>query len=201
MTRLEIVIAVATLLGPVLAVQAQKWIERATERKRGRAQVFATLMATRATRLSPDHVNALNRIELEFNGRGSKTKAVRNAWRMYADKLNDSIDPSNDAAVASWSAERDNRFIDLMFEMSNAVGYDFDRVQLRRGIYYPVAHSDYENRQKKILSDLEKVLAGEQAIPMRLVIPDDLADLEAQLKQRMILAYSEGVLKVKSAEG
>jgi uncharacterized protein DUF6680 len=78
MTGWEIaIIAAATIAGPILAVQAQKWVERATERRRGQLQVFYWLMATRATRLSNEHVQALNRIELVFRGRSAKKKAVR----------------------------------------------------------------------------------------------------------------------------
>jgi hypothetical protein len=35
----------ATLLGPVLAVQAQKWVERATESRRRRKWIFETIMS------------------------------------------------------------------------------------------------------------------------------------------------------------
>ena len=60
-----VVVAAATIAGPILAVQAQKWIERATERKRTRRAVFYTLMANRATRFHEDVVRALNVIDLD----------------------------------------------------------------------------------------------------------------------------------------
>ncbi|MGZ7172458.1 DUF6680 family protein [Burkholderia gladioli] len=59
----------ATLLGPVLAVQAQKWVERAREATNRKQSVFTTLMATRQSRVSIDHVRALNSIDLAFYGR------------------------------------------------------------------------------------------------------------------------------------
>ena len=43
----------ATVVGPILAVQAQKAVERAQERSRRKSWVFHQLMATRASRLSP----------------------------------------------------------------------------------------------------------------------------------------------------
>ena len=51
----DIAIVFATLFGPILAVQAQKWLERNREIKQRRAWIFRTLMATRATTLSPVH--------------------------------------------------------------------------------------------------------------------------------------------------
>jgi hypothetical protein len=86
MTGIEIiVIAAATVAGPILAVQAQKWVERATERRRARRSIFHALMSNRATRLSDDFVRALNLIDLEFSpgklGVRAKDRAVIDAWR------------------------------------------------------------------------------------------------------------------------
>ncbi len=47
----EVLVAISTLLGPVLAVQAQKAVERAAQRGQRQKQVFETLMSTFATRI------------------------------------------------------------------------------------------------------------------------------------------------------
>ncbi len=81
MTLGESLLVVSTLLGPVLAVQAQKWVERARAKADLRMWIFSTLLATRATKVAPEHVRALNMIELAFYGprilntlrRGKKT--------------------------------------------------------------------------------------------------------------------------------
>jgi hypothetical protein len=44
----------ATVTGPVLAVQAQKWVERATERRRQKRLIFATLMNVKEFPISQD---------------------------------------------------------------------------------------------------------------------------------------------------
>jgi hypothetical protein len=56
----------ATILGPILAVQAQKWVEIIRERRGRKLWIFHTLMATRAARTSTEHVQALNMIDLIF---------------------------------------------------------------------------------------------------------------------------------------
>ena len=58
----DIVIAGATLLGPIFAVQAQKWLEAGREKKARMLAIFRTLMATRAALLSQAHVEALNSV-------------------------------------------------------------------------------------------------------------------------------------------
>jgi hypothetical protein len=77
----------ATLLGPVLAVQGQKLLERAAEKKNRRARIFEALMTNRATRLSDAYVQALNQIDLEFDAR--KDKKVIEKWRALFGELND----------------------------------------------------------------------------------------------------------------
>ena len=62
----DIAIVFATLLGPILAVQAQSFVERHRARRNRRQNIFYVLMRTRATPLAPDAVNALNSVPLEF---------------------------------------------------------------------------------------------------------------------------------------
>jgi len=45
-------------------------------------------MATRASGLSPTHIEALNRIDLEFHGQSRKDKEIIAAWNAYLDYLN-----------------------------------------------------------------------------------------------------------------
>jgi hypothetical protein len=69
----DVVIALATLLGPLFAVQVQVWLERGRARKARQQQIFYALMRTRASSLVPEHVHALNSIPMRavrvFEGR------------------------------------------------------------------------------------------------------------------------------------
>ena len=58
----------AILAAPVTAVQVERYLAAIKERRGRKLQVFHTLMATRGARLSPMHVEALNRIDIEFYG-------------------------------------------------------------------------------------------------------------------------------------
>jgi hypothetical protein len=85
-----VVIAAATIAGPILAVQAQKWVERAGELRRQKIAIFTTIMTNRATRLSDDNVRALNAIDLAFRARrlpSNKDRAVREAWHSLFGEL------------------------------------------------------------------------------------------------------------------
>jgi hypothetical protein len=156
-------------------VQAQKAIERAREQRGRKSGVFHQLMATRAARVSAEHVQALNMIDLAFYGRRvfgihrrSKAEAsVLNAWREYHDHLNTRAD---DDALSIWNVRSDELFINLLFAMATDVSYTFDRVQLKRGAYSPMAHGELEDQQKAIRTLAVKVLAGE--IPLKMEVTD-----------------------------
>lgn len=196
MTLTDILIVLATVSGPILAVQSQKWIERSRERRNGQMSVFYWLMATRATRLAPEHVQALNKIELEFRGRSTKEKAVRDAWRLYADKLNERFPDDDPVVMQTWASARDSLFTELVYTMSKCLGFDFDRVQIMRGAYYPRGHGELEERQRNILIRLERLLGGDgPSLPMRVTeIPTDPDLLAAQIAamQRTSNAYDNG---------
>jgi hypothetical protein len=70
----------SNILGPILAVQAEKWIERIREENRERKLVFFTLMRTRNQILSREHVDALNAIPLVFRKKNKQHDEVRRRW-------------------------------------------------------------------------------------------------------------------------
>jgi hypothetical protein len=206
MTGTEIiVIAAATVAGPILAVQAQKWVERATERRRARRSIFHALMSNRATRLHDDFLKALNLIDLEFSGGGSKDRAVINAWRsLFGEYHQPPVDQAPEAEVLAWNQRINDHLVSLLLAMSKALGYDFSEEQLRRGIYYPKGRVELEQSQLAVLHGVQKLLEGRSALPMKITeAPSSPELIEAQIAmmKKSANAYSEdGALKVKMVE-
>ena len=66
----DLAIVSATIFGPIFAVQVQKAVERWRAESNRRDGIFKTLMATRATRLAPTHIQTLNMINIEFRAAG-----------------------------------------------------------------------------------------------------------------------------------
>ena len=64
---LDVAVIAATLLGPVLAVQIQKYLERWREENDRRHRIFKVLMATRAAPLAANHIEALNLIDIDLS--------------------------------------------------------------------------------------------------------------------------------------
>ena len=83
-TNFDWAIVLATFLGPIFAIFASERIRSRTDKDQRKNYIFRSLMATRRLAISPEHVNALNLIEVEFH----KDKEVIKAWKDYLAHLN-----------------------------------------------------------------------------------------------------------------
>lgn len=188
MTISDWIVVVAVLLAPILAVQIQKWLERARERRTRKLQLFQTLMSTRTARVAVAHVQALNMIDVEFAGvrlwRGrspSKTeRQVLDAWRVYHDLLNDESSFKDEAGAH----RREDAFVELLYAMSRDLGYDFDKVYLRKGAYSPVAHAELETDQRLFRKYMMEILEGRRATSVLTFDPAELARGAQAIRER-----------------
>jgi hypothetical protein len=166
----------AVLLSPFLAVYANNFIERRRQARERRLNIFKTLMATRAATLSPEHVQALNMIDIEFYGKHRKSKEVLQAWRSYLDHLGD----QKSFTDTSWAERRLELFIDLMHKMSVCLGYDFDKVHIKRTSYFPKGFGELEDDQTIIRKGIVAWLKGDLSVPMRVTDFPDMEPIAAQ---------------------
>lgn len=118
-----LVVAVATIVGPILAVQAQKWIERLRETRERKLRIFYVLMGSRAARTSPEHVQALNLIDLLF--RRKAERPIIEAWEAYREHLNKDTEKMTPFQLEAWGTRGNDHFNDLIYAMSVALGYHF----------------------------------------------------------------------------
>jgi hypothetical protein len=112
----ELVMIIATILGPVLAVQAQKWIERWRSKKDRKIEIFTKLMTSRAAPLSVQHVEALNQIDLEFHG-DKKYKKVIDAWKALHDHLHQH--PEGESQKVVWATKKNDLLVELLMSWGN----------------------------------------------------------------------------------
>ena len=155
----DIIMTVAVVIGPIAAIQIQKWLDKSRSKTERKLKIFKTLMSTRATRVSIEHVQSLNMIDIEFRGRSYKK--VVTAWRNYHDHLSNGNNQST-----GWVERNDDLFIELLFEMGKSLDYEFDKVMLRRTAYSPIAHGDIEFEQQIIRRGLASILSGNTSLPV-----------------------------------
>jgi hypothetical protein len=161
MTISDVCIVGATLVGPIIAVQVTRYLDDAKERRGRKLWVFQTLMATRSYTLAQAHVEALNRIDLEFSAENDKERPVVGAWRAYLDLLG-----ARGMSEDQWVLRRTDLLIDLLFHMGVALGYDFDRTHIKNATYAPMAHGRLEEQQEAIRQGVVDLMAGKRVIPI-----------------------------------
>jgi hypothetical protein len=151
----------AIIIGPIAAVQVQRWIEVYQENKNRKLNVFKTLMATRGARVSFEHVRALNMIDTEFY---DEIK-VKDAWKCYLDCLNEN--PQGEHESNSWSLRKEELFVSLLSTMATLLNYHFDSVHLKKSAYFPKAHGEEQEYQYFVRDKIKKIFAGDLAIPVK----------------------------------
>jgi hypothetical protein len=127
----------AIIIGPVFAVLASMWLSKRSQKRERKINLFRTLMSTRAKTISPEHVEALNMIDLTFYG----DKKVIAAWKLYSDHLNTRTDTEEEKKA--WIATTPQLLNALLLTMSSELGFDIDLLTIKKDAYSPVAH---ENR-------------------------------------------------------
>jgi hypothetical protein len=188
-------IAGCTLAGPVLAVQAQKWVEGFREKNARRLTIFRTLMATRAQNLNPAHVEALNAVPIDFY----RDKKVMDAWEEYFMHLT----TSSTANDPTWGPKRIDLFVKLLAAISSKVGYEFNVAEMNR-IYFPNAHGELDEQQTFVRKAIVALLKGDISLPIDIkaapASPETIA-LQNELTSKMSKAYNkDGSLKVAIVE-
>ncbi len=163
----DIVMIFAVALGPIIAVQLTRYLDDRKEIRGRKLWVFKTLMATRAYTLSPQHVEALNRIDLEFSPKNKHEKKVLGYWRQYLDLLGDKLLPPD-----QWGVRRMDLLVELLYQMGISLGYDYDKTEIKNGTYSPVAHGRIEEQQEAIRQGVVDLLQGKRVMPMWVVNRD-----------------------------
>ncbi|AMU07319.1 hypothetical protein A2T82_13920 [Burkholderia cenocepacia] len=174
MTDGEWVIAFATLAGPIVAIQLQKYLERRSQKLERKLRVFHMLMATRGAQLSADHANALNQIDIVFYGVVSKGSAKRtkteqtvlDRWHEYHDTLSAAVPTTPDAQQAFFNS-RHEQFVTMLEAMAVDLDYHFDRVQLKKGGYWPSIHGEATFAQVDLIKSAADVFSGRK--PLKIV--------------------------------
>lgn len=145
-------------------------------------------MATRGSSLSFAHVEALNRIDLEFSD-DKKYQKVIAAWKEYFDNLGQKA--QTDEQLTVWVARNEELLANLLYEMGQSLGYKFDKVLIKRNMYSPAGHERVERENELIRKGLLDVLKAETAIPMTIINDEEALKRQTELQEAMLKYYKK----------
>lgn len=151
----------AVLAGPIIAVQLTRFLDERREIRERKLNIFKTLMATRAYSVSWAHVEALNRIDLEFEKNDPKERDVLDAWKAYLDLLS-----STNLSSEQWATKRVDLIVELLHKMALVLNYDFDKTHIKNASYAPKVHGDIEAQQVALRLMIIELLEGKRGIPV-----------------------------------
>ena len=178
----------AIFAGPVVAVLITHHLQSNKDRNLRRLAVFKSLMATRRTPLSPERVQALNLVEVEFHGKKRVAREFKGLLKLYNDQPRWK---SEDAEIKQrLLQEVDDQTASLLKEMGQVLGYDFEGLELLRGGYYPEAFSIIESEQEAIRHFLVGLHNGTRVLPTAVL---DLRKADNTVNPCQALGTGEGV--------
>ena len=176
----------AILTGPVLAILVSRYLDQRRENWERRMNVFRTLMRTRRTPISDDHVGALNLVEIEFANDRDVIKALKELFthlgsstaRRPAELVEDSMD-----AEAAYSrnimyenrihSERQSLLAKLLHSIAKNLGFKIEQLEIFEGGYSPQARHDLENEQRFLRKYLIGMAQGDQVLPVSIIDAED----------------------------
>lgn len=108
-------------------------------------------------------------IDVEFYD----NERIKESWKLLLDCYNsypqDSNAPDFKAKLDSCNEKSKDLFTDLIYEMAESLGYHYDKVHLKRGVYLPKGHADLMFDQEIIRRSLVDVLLGRKPFPITII--------------------------------
>lgn len=153
----------AIILGPIAAVLITRWLDDRRLQRQRRMDVFRTLMRTRRMVLTPDHVGALNLVEIEFH----RETDVISAWKAYWSNLEKKIPPDMPLnEIEQFIRQRDGLLAKLLHAIGKSLGFGIEQLDIFEGGYVPQGWETEYQEQRAIRQALLEVLQGQRAFPV-----------------------------------
>lgn len=155
---------IALILGPILAVWITRIIDDRRSQQERKMEIFRTLMRTRQTPLSFEHVEALNLVEVEF----AKNESVIDAWKAYLTQLREPPPPLQDKGRHDrLVGERATLLTKLIDEISKVLNLEVQQLDILKGNYVPQGWHDDDWEKKLVRRHLIEVLSGRAPLSIR----------------------------------
>jgi hypothetical protein len=182
MTTNEVLTLIALVGGPISAVLITRYLDDLRQYRARRMDVFRTLMRTRRTALHPDHIGALNLVEIEY----ANDPQVLTAWKALftnfgstlgrleverTEGLTDQkqIDARNQAFGTRAVQERQKLLAKLLHAMARVLGFKIEQLEIFEGGYTPQLWANVENDQEVIRKYVVELAHGRATVPMAVI--------------------------------
>jgi hypothetical protein len=156
-TILGVAIVFATFAGPIAAVIVTRLIDKRRAQRDRQLEVFRALMRTRKNAIQPDHVNALNLVEIEFSNAAPVLAAYRDLMR----HIN-----SGGVVDDQWFNKHRSFLTKLLSAMATELRYKIEQLDVFEGGYYPAGWGQEGEQQLAMRLGLLELLSGKRSLPV-----------------------------------
>jgi hypothetical protein len=181
-TTNEMLTIIALVAGPIMAVLITRHLDDSRTYRARRMDVFRTLMRTRRAILTPDHIGALNLVEIEF----AKDLSVMAAWKLLftnfgnpqARREDERLDGiTNQAEIVKrnelfgqrLSQERQSLLAKLLHQMARTLGFKVEQLEIFEGGYTPQFWVNVESEQETIRKFAVDLATANRALPIAVI--------------------------------
>jgi polysaccharide pyruvyl transferase WcaK-like protein len=180
---MDIINILAIIMGPIIAISMTRYLDKKRDIEQRKFQIFKELMVTRTTQINPEHVKALNAIEIEFYN----DEKVINAWKKYFDTLHERLDPDPNMNLA-FSLRKQQVFARLVHAIAVHLKINIEQLDILAGGYAPQGWANDENEQREIRRRFLKLLDSDNgSLKVQVVNPsqktNDVTEQKKILKQ------------------
>jgi hypothetical protein len=147
----------AIILGPILAVATQLWVQSRKAKRDAKLWVFNALMANRATPVNANFVQAFNLIDAVFYDNSEVREKRRECLTIVSNASGPNLTPPE--------AERlKDRVAEMLSKMGSELGYEFDHTEIKDTGYYPVGFAQVDTAAAALREKGLAVLEGRATI-------------------------------------
>jgi hypothetical protein len=152
---------VAVLVGPIAAVWVTRHIDESRLKQTRRMDVFRTLMRTRRMRLNPDHVGALNLVEIEFYGENPVIESWKGYWTHFRQSL--PVDPNQQQ---QFLRDQEGLLTKLLHAIAKTLQFNIEQLEIFEGGYVPQGWIDDDQSVRIMRALILEILNGRRGLPI-----------------------------------
>jgi hypothetical protein len=169
----------AIVFGPLLGAWFALWLSGRREKRDRRFDIFRTLMRTRRTPIWPDHVGALNLVEIEF----SDNPEVIRAWKALFEHFGQPQPRHSDEELPNGLGEveyleREKRYnvrigqerhsllSKLLHAIGKNLGFKIEQLEIFEGGYTPQGWGTVEDEQTAVRRLFTDIALGRRMFPI-----------------------------------
>jgi hypothetical protein len=181
-TTNEILTLIALLAGPVAAVIITRYQDDQRQYHGRRMDIFRTLMRTRRAALSPDHIGALNLVEIEFADEPTVVRAWKELFTHFGTAHGHRVDENiegltdqkeierrNEAFAGRLIQERQRLLAKLLHAIAKVLGFKIEQLEIFEGGYTPQFWADIETEQAIIRKFVVDLAYARKVVPMGVI--------------------------------